>query len=105
MSRRIYVSVPISGRDPETVRRHVARAERRIRASHFEPVSPLANGLPPSAPWAAHMREDLRLLLTCDAIVMLPGWQSSDGCCLELQVAARLGLDVGIANPYDYINL
>ena len=40
------------------------------------------------------MRHDLALLLGCDAIAMLPGWERSRGAWLERLIAEALGLPV-----------
>jgi len=44
-------------------------------------------------PWSHYMRQDIRALVDCDAIVLLPGWETSRGATLELTVARALGLD------------
>lgn len=40
------------------------------------------------------MERDLRDLLGCDAVVMLDGWQMSDGAMLEWMVAKDTGKEV-----------
>lgn len=89
---KIYISGPITGRAIEDATEEFARAEEAIRAAGHEPVSPLKNGLDPTDEWIDHMEADLRLLRDCDAIVMLPGWRSSNGCRIEVSVAVLLGL-------------
>jgi nucleoside 2-deoxyribosyltransferase len=41
-------------------------------------------------PYATYMRAGLKLLLECDAIAMLPGWELSKGCRHEFYVATAL---------------
>jgi len=45
-------------------------------------------------PWAHYLRHDLRHLLDCDAIALLPGWRQSKGATLEHHVAVALGMPV-----------
>lgn len=41
-----------------------------------------------------YMRGDILELLTCDAILMMPGWEQSSGCRDEINVAAMCGIPV-----------
>jgi hypothetical protein len=40
------------------------------------------------------MVEDIRQLMTCDAIYMLKGWEKSKGASLEHHIAKELGLEI-----------
>lgn len=40
--------------------------------------------------WECYMKHDLRDLMLCDAIAMLPGWRSSQGASLERFLALKL---------------
>jgi len=40
------------------------------------------------------MRRDLNAILECDAIVMLPGWEKSEGAKVEHALAVYLGLAI-----------
>lgn len=57
-----------------------------------------AFGTPPAPedalPWDEYLREALRLMLTCNAVVVLPGWRESKGARLEVHVALELGIPV-----------
>ena len=42
------------------------------------------------------MKKDLRKLLKCNGIILLPDWKTSEGAMLEYLVADRLGYKVKI---------
>lgn len=42
----------------------------------------------------AYLRKDIEALVGCDAIVMMDGWEKSNGAHLELHIAHRIGLDI-----------
>lgn len=44
--------------------------------------------------WQWYMRRALRMLLECDAITLLPGWETSRGACCERSVAEALGMTI-----------
>lgn len=92
---KIYISGAISGRDYRGVTLDFEAAQTQIKAlSDYLPISPLDNGLPVDTPWSAHMLRDLEILSTCDAVLMLPGWEHSPGCQIEKIFAERLGLRI-----------
>ena len=92
-----YLSGPMTGLPGQNYAAFQAAAER-LRAQGVQVISP-HEIIPPGAgpwSWAQHMRVDLAALLTCDVIVMLPGWETSRGAQLEKAVAEA------IAMPVDY---
>lgn len=87
----IYISGPISGH-PRTQTSHVfGEAERLIAEAGHTPVSPLDNGLPPHSTYEQHLAADFAMLLGCDAILLLYGWQGSRGCRMEYSIASNMG--------------
>lgn len=106
---KVYISGAISGRPLEVARLGFASVAGVLADIGHEPVDPFT--VPPhpgcSCPgavgfegagsgheWGCYLRGDLAAMLGCDAILMLPGWQSSHGARLELQVASAVGLRV-----------
>lgn len=103
---RVYISGPIAGM-PDQNRMAFEAAAGRIRRLGHTPVIPLAiaawqhdGPCPPgytvgaghsSACW---LRADLLVMLQCDAITMLSGWERSRGATLEHSVAMMTGLPI-----------
>ena len=47
---------------------------------------------PPAPTWAEYMRTDLRAMLDCEMIALLPGWEQSRGARREVSIADELGM-------------
>lgn len=90
---RLYISGPMTG-IPEWNFPAFNAAADRLRGLGFDVVNPADGGAEEGKPWAADLREDLRLLLDCDAVATLPGWRNSRGAQLEVHVAQALGMRV-----------
>ena len=91
--KRLYLSGPMTGvRHLNFPSFHAEAA--RLRALGYVVVNPAELNPNPDTPWHLCMRADLKALLDCDAIVLLEGWQASQGAHLELHVAHRVGLEV-----------
>lgn len=89
---KIYISGPMSGLPDHNYPAFFAAAEE-IREQGHEPVNP-AEGAPGGWTWAQYMRRDLMLLLTADAVFVLPGWEHSRGARLECVIAHQLKMPV-----------
>lgn len=94
------ISLPITGYDLNERRETAAKIEERLHNLGFETVNPLSKGLPDNAPYEEHLKLDLRLLLDCDHIYLAKGWEKSNGCRLESEVAEKCGL-LMILNDFD----
>ena len=99
-ARKVYISGAIAHHDLEARKAAFGHAERFLGLKGFAPVNPFKNGVPADAPWRAHMRADLALLLGCDCIYMLRGWELSKGAKLELDVASSCGIEVMFEQQY-----
>lgn len=94
--KRIYIAGPMSGL-PELnfPAFHAAAAE--LRAQGYDVVNPAEINADPTAGWVACMRLDIAQLVTCDQILLLPGWESSRGATLERHIAQMLEMPVQYA--------
>lgn len=90
---KIYISIPISG--VPVIEQQKAKARyiaARLHELGHEPVNPFdtpeaPQGLSEKERYAYYMGEDLKRLLTCDAVFLCPGWKYSKGCQLEARAA------------------
>ena len=94
MKKKIYISGPIRGYDTSERKDTFAKAQEVLELCGYEVSNPFDNGLDDEATTHEHMRADLKMLLDCDEILMLKGWNRSAGCSVELQCAVAAGLEV-----------
>lgn len=95
MTERIYLSGPMTGKPDLNVPAFNAAA-RALRSWGWSVVNPaeISIDLGDGLPYETYLREDIKRLCDCKAIVMLPGWEDSKGAHLELHIAHRLGIEV-----------
>lgn len=93
VKNRIYISGPMTGK-PDLNRQEFLNKGVELAAEGFDVINPIFNGLPADASWSDHMRADIRMLMECDSIHMLPGWRSSKGARLEWWIAHELGMTI-----------
>ena len=89
----IYLSGPMTGIPGLNFPAFHAEAAR-LRALGYSVENPAELNPDPDVPWHACMRADLKALLDCDAVALLPGWQKSVGAHLEMHVAHRVGIEI-----------
>lgn len=104
---RVYVAGPMTG-IPDLNFPAFHREASRLRAEGVEVVNPAEinggadelvamAGMDESqlaAHWRACMRNDIREMVLCDCIVLLPGWERSKGASLEHYIARQLDMKV-----------
>jgi hypothetical protein len=97
--KRLYIAGPMTGIEALNFPAFHAEAAR-LRGLGFEVVNPAEVNPDPNAEWDDCMFADLRELSACDAIVMLPGWESSYGARIERLWAERKKLAVHTAGAF-----
>ncbi|SDI64855.1 protein of unknown function [Paraburkholderia steynii] len=93
---RIYIAGPMTG-IPEFNFPAFFKAAARLRQQGHFVINPAEIVADTSVEWAECMKADIRELVTCDAVFMLPGWTASRGARLEHFIALELGLSVEYA--------
>lgn len=96
MKQKLYISGPMTG-IPDLNRSAFNAEAAWYRALGHEVVNPAEVELGEGAAWLDYMRVDIKLMMDCDRIHMLPGWQASRGAMVEYNLALALGLAVSYA--------
>ena len=99
--KKAYISGAIAHHDLCERKAAFAQAEKALERAGLIPVNPFRNGLPDDAAWTEHLKADIGLLLGCDYIYMLRGWELSKGAKLELDVASSCGIQVLFENQFN----
>ena len=93
----IYISGPMTGMpDHNYPLFNLVAAELRMRG--HEVINPAEldalEDVPGSMPWEWYLRRDLKAMLDCDTLVLLPEWRISRGAKLEVYVANKLKMNI-----------
>lgn len=96
---KYYISGAISSLPQTQAKAQFAEAEERLRKRGAEVVNPTKNTLPDGATWEEHMTIDIIMLLSCQAVYMLPTWEQSKGASLEHRIAKELGMAIEYEQP------
>lgn len=104
MNNKIYLSGAITGKPYPEVQKQFAEAEQTVISWQKEPINPLNNGLPRTSSWAQHMIVDLQMLLQCSEILMLVGWEQSEGAKIEHTFAKKMNIPITYLTTRKSIN-
>lgn len=89
---KIYLSGGITG--IENYEDIFEKHEKHLKKQGHEVVNPVKLNHDHDKTWESYMKEDIKALLDCEAIAMIPGWAKSRGASIELYIAEKLCLDV-----------
>ena len=90
---KIYIAGPMTGYEGLNFPAF-AEATKRLRDEGHEVISPAEVNPDLNADWVDCMIVDIKLLSTCDSILMLEGWENSYGARIEFMVAKKLELHI-----------
>ena len=89
---KVYISGPVTGRDMTECKVDFNSAELWLTGLGYDVVNPLSYGEIENGSWEDYMKKDLKMLLDCDYIYLLDGWESSRGARVEYNVACDVGI-------------
>ena len=86
----LYLSGKITGN--ENYKNDFAAARAKLEQAGYDVCDPTTFELPEDAPWADAMKYDIREMLHCEGVALLPSWEESKGACIEARLAKDLGM-------------
>lgn len=93
MNKKTYISGKITGLPLSEARELFNQASEFVKTMGLIPVNPM--DLSPfieGKTWSEYMLEDIKLLLGCENIFMIPNWRESKGARIEHAIAEELNL-------------
>lgn len=83
MKKKIYISIPIRGKDRAVQQQKADGLARMLSVKGYEPVNPFNIFAGKNPDYWDHICSDLRALADCEAVYFCEGWERSLGCRIE----------------------
>lgn len=93
--KTIYLSGPMTGY-PDFNYPAFNEEAARLRKLGYDVINP-AELNSSDVTWHQCLRKDIAELVQCDGIVLMDGWEKSNGAHLEMHVAHRVGMEIVLA--------
>lgn len=101
---KVYISGKITGKPLD-----LAVKEFRAVSMHLHGYSGITEVVNPMKEvpyvegkiWEDYMKDDIKLLLDCDAIWMMNDWKDSKGARFEYLIAKKIGLSIYNIEPFE----
>lgn len=87
MKKKIYISLPISGRNLDDVKKRASYLKESIISDEYEGITPFDICPDSTLPYSELMGRDIAGLLECDAVLFDFDWNESRGCRAEMSIA------------------
>ena len=94
--KRIYLAGPMSGLPEFNYPAFHAEAAR-LRALGYHVENPAENPVPACKSWTGYMAICMPQIATCEAVALLPNWETSRGANREYGYAIGRGLRISMA--------
>lgn len=96
----VYLSGPMTGL-PEKNFPAFMKAALKLRGKKYRVVNPAELNIgDPRYSWSECLRRDIKEMMKCNAVALLPGWKKSKGALLEVYIAKSLKWKVASVNKF-----
>ncbi len=89
---KVYISGKITGLEEKVYKNNFNSAELYLTGLGYDVVNPVSYTGESDWSWSDFMKMDLKLLLDCDYIYILDGWEDSTGAKVEYSLARDIGI-------------
>lgn len=93
-TKKAYISMPVSGRSQDDIHRHLQSAVRYLSCNGYDAEASIDVSNPKAVSFGATVGQDIQTLLSCDALLLMPGWEHNNQCRLDYAVAEIFGKQV-----------
>ena len=93
MNRTVYLTGKVTGVSGKEVKGKFSQMAYQLMAMGYHVAEPIEI-TDTSKPWDDVIRTDIKKMLECDEVHLLPDWQDSKAAQLERDIALRLGMQV-----------
>ena len=94
---KLYLSGPMTGL-PNLNREAFTKAAKALRAEGYAVINPPElDRNEPQRSWEGCLQRDIKYLMKCNAVALLPNWKKSRGASLEVYIAKALKYEI---KPY-----
>ena len=94
---KIYISGPITGTTDYMER--FEQAEKLLKRLGYEVMNPakVNSNMPEGTTHEEYMKMSYAMLSMCELMMLLPGWENSKGCRMEIEHAIKQGISITFA--------
>lgn len=92
--KKLYLSLPISGRQLEEAREYASKMKEHLTYQGYEVITPFEVCPNSEEPYSRLMGHCIEALLECDVAYFCFGWQRSNGCTAEFEIARIYGKEI-----------
>ena len=89
----LYLSGPMAGY-PDHNFPAFEKARVKLRNAGYLVTCPAELGKHDGWSWSDYLRRDIKVMMDCEAVALLEGWENSKGAQLETHVASVLGFRI-----------
>lgn len=91
---KCYIAGKIGDLSPTEYEKLFEQGREEVFKLGYHPITPLDLPHNHDKTWKSYMVEDIRLLMSCDAVYALRNWIHSPGARIEIGLAVQLGIKV-----------